>query len=125
MRLLLDSNVLLWTTSEPEELREEALRAVEETENDVVFSAASIWELSIKQAGGGLKLPPDFVDALIERGYSPLAITVEHALTAGGLPTHHRDPFDRMLVAQAMLDDRVIVSRDRKLAAYDVALLPA
>lgn len=125
MRLLLDSNALLWLTAEPAVLSPPTLDAVTDPSNDVAFSAASIWELAIKQTAGGLKIPPDFVDALIQQGYSPLSITVAHGLAAAQLPMHHRDPFDRMLVAQAKLEDRTLITRDQRLAAYDVTLLPA
>jgi PIN domain nuclease of toxin-antitoxin system len=125
VRLLLDTHALWWVAMEPEVLRAPARDAVADPSNDVAFSAGSIWELAIERAAGRLEMPVDFVDALLARRYSPLPITAAHALAAADLPMHHRDPFDRMLVAQAKLDDRTVVTRDRAFAAYDVALLPA
>jgi PIN domain nuclease of toxin-antitoxin system len=125
VRLLLDTHALLWATVSPEILTASARSAIADPDNDVAFSAGSVWELAIKQSAGRLELPGDFVQAILDRRYSELAISVEQALAAAELPAHHRDPFDRMLIAQAQLDGRTIVTRDRVFAAYDVALLPA
>jgi PIN domain nuclease of toxin-antitoxin system len=99
--------------------------AIADPRNEVAFSAGSIWEISIKRAIGKLRVRPDLIDVLIARRFLPLPITVEHALAAAELPLHHPDPFDRMLIVQAQLEGRTIVTRDREFAAYDVALLPA
>ncbi|HKO07516.1 MAG TPA: type II toxin-antitoxin system VapC family toxin, partial [Alphaproteobacteria bacterium] len=87
------------------------------------LSAASVWEISIKAALG--RLPPvlDIVSAMRAHKFLPLDITMAHAAAAGALPLHHRDPFDRMLIAQAQIEGMVIVSRDRRLAPYDVPIL--
>ena len=125
MRLLLDTHALLWATVSPEVLTASARAAISDAENDVAFSAGSVWELALKWSAGRLEMPADFAQSLADRRYSELPISVNHALAAADLPTHHRDPFDRMLIAQAQLEGRTIVTRDQAFAAYDVALLPA
>ena len=125
MKLLLDSHALLWTLTAPEQLAPGALAEIRSLANEVYVSAASAWELGIKQALGKLALPPD-LDALLARnGYRPLSITLAHALAAAALPRHHGDPFDRMLVAQARVEHFTLVTRDDALGAYDVATLLA
>jgi PIN domain nuclease of toxin-antitoxin system len=98
---------------------------IEDPDNDVVVSAVSAWEASIKVNSGRLTLPMPIGEALAESRFAYLDITVDHAIAAGALPLHHKDPFDRMLIAQAQLESLTIVTRDRRFAPYDVALLPA
>ena len=116
---------MLWLAAQPELLDEPAREEISKLSNTVAFSASSIWEISIKRTLGKLTVPSDLVGLLVERRYAPLSVTVEHALAAGALPLHHSDPFDRMLVAQAQLEGMTLVTRDRRLAAYDVVVLPA
>lgn len=87
------------------------------------FSAASIWELAIKQARGKLEMPGSLLDTLAEEKIEELKISSAHALRAGGLAHHHRDPFDRMLIAQAQVEGMTLLTGDGQCAAYDVALL--
>jgi len=84
---------------------------------------ASVWEIAIKAALGQLSPVPDLAATIEAHGFVPLEITVAHAVAAGALPLHHRDPFDRMLVAQAQIEGMVIVSRDRRFAPYGVPVL--
>jgi len=88
-------------------------------------SAASVWELAIKRAAGRLNIEGDLIEEMAEVWFAALPVTVEHALAAAALPQHHDDPFDRMLVAQAGLEGLTLVTRDRRMAAYRVTLLPA
>ena len=125
MRLLLDTHALLWSLAEPSRLSEEARAAIEDGRNDVFVSAASAWEIAIKRAGGTLEAPEDLTQQLDVAAFRPLAITLDHALAAGALPLHHRDPFDRMLAAQAALEGLTIVSRNGRLDAYGVPVLKA
>lgn len=90
-----------------------------------MVSAATVWEVEIKRASGKLIAPSGFASMCVERGFDPLAITFDHADLAGGLPNHHADPFDRMLIAQAMAEDVELVSHDRVFERYDVRLLLA
>ena len=129
MRLLLDTHALLWALSDPERLAEAAREALRDGGNEVLGSAASAWEIAIKAERGRLELPAPaerYVPYLVERyGFDVLPISLSHALRAGSLPPHHRDPFDRMLVAQARLESLTLVTRDQRFAAYGVELLAA
>lgn len=125
MRLLLDTHAVLWALGRPAELASDARAAIEDGANDVLISAASAWEVAIKRAAGKLQAPDDFAGAIVGAAFRPLAITVEHATAAGALPPHHADPFDRMLVAQAMIEGLTIVTRDARFERYGVPMLQA
>jgi len=125
MRLLVDTNALLWTLIQPDRLVDEARTALTDPANDVVFSVVSAWEIAIKQAAGKLDAPDDLPEALGQQGFVPLSVTLPHAILAGRLPRHHADPFDRMIVAQAVLEDFTVVTRDREFQSYGVPLLAA
>ncbi len=124
-RLLLDTHVALWALSAPGALKPNIRRLLEDPRTTVVVSAASVWEVEIKRALGKLESPSGFAATCIERSFDPLAITFDHAEMAGGLPQYHADPFDRMLIAQAMTEDLELVSHDRVFEQYDVRLLAA
>jgi PIN domain nuclease of toxin-antitoxin system len=94
-------------------------------EQYVAVSAVSPWEIEIKRATGKLDAPGDLPARLRDLGFVPLAITVEHGVAAGTLPLHHRDPFDRMLIAQAQLEGLTIVTRDRRFEPYEIQTLAA
>lgn len=129
MRLLLDTHVLLWALAEPDELSTSARRAIADGGNDVAVSAASLWEIAIKYALGKLQLPevPSawLPPALEQLGVEVLPIGATHALEVEALPALHRDPFDRMIVAQARIDGFTVVTRDPAVMAYGVATLGA
>jgi PIN domain nuclease of toxin-antitoxin system len=124
MRLLLDTHVLLWWLAD-EPLAPAAAEAIAEPANDVWVSAASIWEIAIKRAAGRLTFDADPVDASEAAGFALLPIGPRHAVDAAALPEHHRDPFDRMLVAQARMEQMTLVSRDTSVQAYEVTVLRA
>lgn len=124
MRLLLDTHVFLWWASKSPELRREARAAIAESEHAAVSAAVS-WEISIKRSLGKLEAPLDVGKQLERHRFAPLPISIEHASRAGELPLHHRDPFDRMLVAQAEIEGLTIVTRDPRIGAYGVPTLPA
>lgn len=121
-RLLLDTHVLLWWLAGDPSLPDEVGERID-TELDVFVSPASIWEIEIKKAIGKLKAPSDLVDVIEESGVSELPIRYRHAELAGRLPPVHRDPFDRLLVAQAMSERLTLVSRDADIRRYDVPVL--
>ncbi len=125
MRLLLDTHVFVWWAAKDRRLRDEARAAIAAPDSDVAVSAASAWEIAIKRTAGKLKAPRDIEAQIARHRLSALPISVAHALRAGELPLHHRDPFDRMLVAQAQLEGLTIVTRDPNIALYGVATLPA
>ena len=125
MILLLDAHAILWAVSEPKSLAVDARSAIESAANDVVVSAGSIWELEIKQALGKIKLENDLLEELERVGFDMLAITAADATSAARLPLHHRDPFDRMLIAQARRLGAVVVTRDAMFDRYEVDILTA
>ena len=123
MNVLLDTNVFLWLQTEPERLGD-LLAIVEDARNPLLFSAASSWEIAIKHALGRLPLPeppPRYVPARLRAiGATGVAVEHAHALAVAALPHLHRDPFDRLLVAQAGALGALILTADPAIAAYDV-----
>ncbi|NNN21531.1 MAG: type II toxin-antitoxin system VapC family toxin [Acidimicrobiales bacterium] len=97
--------------------------SIADDRNVVFVSAVSVWEISIKQAIGKLQIPDGFEAALVKSGFEKLDITFDHAMTAGKLPPFHRDPFDRMLIAQAIIEDLTLLTADGRLREYKVKLL--
>lgn len=124
MQLLLDTHTLLWWLNDSA-LRPAAREAIADPRNDVFVSAATAWEISIKQALGKLTVPSDISARIIASGFEPLLITVAHGFAAGALPRLHDDPFDRMLIAQAQLENLVAVSRDSRFGSYGVPMIEA
>lgn len=125
MRLLLDAHALLWFAGSPDELAQPARQAIVDA-SEVNVSAASLWEISTKLTLGKLDSDVDDIPGELERwGVGTVPVTAVHAWAAGALPFHHRDPFDRMLVAQAQLEGLTIVTRDPQIARYQVAVLAA
>lgn len=124
MRLLLDTHALLWWLA-GEELAPRARAEIADPGNFVVVSAASAWEISIKKALGKLVAPDDLARQVEVNDFVPLPIAIAHALAAEQLPRHHADPFDRVLIAQAQIEQLTVVSRDKRFDDYDVAVLTA
>lgn len=122
MSLLLDTHVVLWWLMDSPALPDD-LAARLADEPDVYISSATVWEAGIKQSIGKLTGPTEVSDVIVSSGFRELAVTSEHASTAGRLPLLHRDPFDRMLVAQARCEHLTLVSRDPWARLYDVDLL--
>ena len=126
MILLIDARVLVWWLDDVGQLSENARSAIADPGNEVVVSAASVWELAIKRAASRIDLPAGSLRAAVEAsGFSTLAVTSDDAESAAALPPHHLDPFDRMLVAQARRIGAFIVSRDAAIQSYDVEVLEA
>lgn len=122
MKLLLDTHVLLWLLSEPARIQEHARRDIEDVSNTVLLSAVSTWEIATKYALGKLSLPepPEALLARAERELQgvELPINGRHALLSASLPKHHSDPFDRLLVSQAIIEHAILVTADGKLRPY-------
>ncbi len=117
MNLLLDTNVLLWWLMDSRLLTARARRAILDADT-VHVSPASFWEIEIKKARGNLDAPDQLAEVAIARGLRPLPITIAHAVAAGRLPDIHRDPFDRMLIAQAQLESLTLATADALLRRY-------
>jgi PIN domain nuclease of toxin-antitoxin system len=122
MTLLLDTPIALWAITGDATLGEEFLDRLRH-DPDIFLSPVSLWEITIKQVAGKLAGPADLAERVRDMGFRELPVTHAHAIAAGRLPPHHRDPFDRMLVAQAATDGLTLVSRDTSIALYDVDIL--
>jgi PIN domain nuclease of toxin-antitoxin system len=119
VRLLPDTHVLIWVSGMPQRLPAAARELLEDPLNELVFSVASIWEMAIKAARGSLVVDVAMLRRdLIASGHFELPVTGPHAIEAATLPTLHRDPFDRLLVAQARLEGLLLLTADRQVAAY-------
>ncbi len=123
MRLLLDSHIVVWAILQPERMTSALERTLADQRNERYVSAATIWELGLKQGREKIALPRDLTTDLEEINAEALDVTFGHAVAAAKLPFHHADPFDRMLIAQAQIERLTLVTADRRLAAYDVDLL--
>jgi PIN domain nuclease of toxin-antitoxin system len=123
VRLLLDTNVFLWWQWRDPALPVAAKAAIDDRENDVLVSAATIWEIGIKRRIGKLDFDGSPIMACNDAGFELLGITALHAEAAGDLPRHHGDPFDRMLIAQAQLEHLTIVTSDPQFRLYEAPVL--
>lgn len=129
MKLLLDTHVVLWSVSDPDRLSAESRGLIEDGTNEVLVSVVTAWEIAIKQSLGKLDLPKPaeqwLPDVLRRTGYEVAEIGLAAALRVRGLPWHHRDPFDRLLVAQTIEDGYTLVTHDDAFTAYGVATIAA
>jgi PIN domain nuclease of toxin-antitoxin system len=123
LKLLLDTHAALWFLGGDERLGENARRHLTDGSNLVLLSAAVVWEVAIKRSLGRLAVPEEYLSLLLGAGVQTLAISAQHAAAVEDLPPHHRDPFDRMLVAQAAIEGAALVSCDGALRPYGVALI--
>ena len=124
-RLLLDTHALVWWLSDVSRLSQAARAAIAEPRNDIFVSAISGWEIAVKRAKGRMTAPDHLSEMIEERGFNHLPLTFHHAEQAGLLPMHHRDPFDRLLVAQAQAEGLVLVTRDARIPRYGIRTLAA
>lgn len=122
---MLDSHVLLWFAQDDATLSSEVVRAIHDEAGRAVVSVASVWELEMKRAKGTLDVPADMGVRLNPAGFDLLDVTLTHVVRAAELPAHHRDPFDRMLVAQAQAEGLTLVTADTAIKRYDVPIMPA
>jgi PIN domain nuclease of toxin-antitoxin system len=121
VKLLLDTHLLLWAAGQPKKLPAAARKMIDNPRNELFFSAVSLWEIAIKRSLGrsDLRVDPDLLRrGLIDNDYAELAITGDHALAVDRLPMIHKDPFDRMLVAQAMIEGFTLLTHDKVVGNY-------
>jgi PIN domain nuclease of toxin-antitoxin system len=123
VKLLLDSHTLLWWLMGSSRLSRAARRAISDPENAIFVSAVTVWELRLKQSLGKLTLPPDFDESLEREEFSQLPLLSAHTKALASLPWHHRDPFDRALIAQCLSEDLRLVTADKTLRNYGDAIL--
>lgn len=123
MKLLLDTHAALWWLADDARIGRDADRQLNDETNRVLLSAAVIWEVAIKRSLGKLYAPADLAPMLLGAGAQPLPVTLDHAAAVEELPWYHRDPFDRMLVAQALAEGAVIISQDERMKQYGVPLV--
>jgi PIN domain nuclease of toxin-antitoxin system len=124
-RLLLDTHAVIWWLASDRRLGAKALDAIADSNNEVLVSSVSGFEIATKRKLGKLDVPDDFSEQIQANGFAELPVTLRHGLEAGQLPLHHNDPFDRLLIGQARCEDLIIVTSDPMLSVYDVELLPA
>jgi PIN domain nuclease of toxin-antitoxin system len=123
VKLLLDTHAALWWLADDDRIGEEVIRQLTDDTNQVMISAVVVWEVAIKRSLGKLDAPADLAPTLLGAGAQPLPVTLEHAAAVEKLPWRHRDPFDRLLIAQALTEEAAIVSRDEPLSEYGVAIV--
>ncbi len=122
MRLLLDTHALLWWRDGSPRLSQKAGEAIADGQNQIVVSAATLWEIVIKRGLGKLRFPDDLEEVVQEEEFAVLAITFAHLRALDGLPRLHRDPFDRLLIAQALAEGIPILTDDRRFASYGIGV---
>lgn len=125
MKLLLDTCALLWAAGNDSHLSAKARTEIGSDENVVYVSFVSLWELKIKESVGKITLPKNFYKNIEPIGFELLPLALSHIEAVGHLPLHHRDPFDRMLVAQAKVEQLTLVTNDQEIIRYDISFLEA
>lgn len=124
MNVLIDTHILLWWLADDQALPDIARTVIADPATAVVVSAATVWEIAIKQAAGRLDAPDNLIPTLDDNDFDTLPMSASHAFHAARLPFHHADPFDRMLIAQAAAEDLTLVTVDHRFTHYDVPMLP-
>jgi PIN domain nuclease of toxin-antitoxin system len=125
MNLLLDTHAPLWWLDDNPSMTKNAKEIISDGMNAVFVSAAVIWEIEIKKALGKLRIPSDFREVLAHQSFEMLPVTVEHAYEVGSLPNFHRDPFDRMIIAQEQVEGFTVVTRDTVFGKYRIPIIQA
>ena len=119
-RVLLDTHIFIWWLTDDEKLAKKQKRTIQNSSNVIIVSAVTAWEIAIKRAAGKIDFPVEIEELIVNEGFEPLPISVKHGELAGNLPPIHADPFDRMLVAQAMIEELVIMTVDRRIPKYEI-----
>jgi PIN domain nuclease of toxin-antitoxin system len=120
MKILLDTHILIWWLSKASRLSQTEIDLITDSDNFIFVSAATAWEIAVKKMIGKLEAPDDLPAALAVNNFLELPITIEHSQKLYQLPLHHNDPFDRIMIAQAMSEDLTFMTRDAKIALYEI-----
>lgn len=123
MKLLLDTHIILWWLMEDKRLTPNLFDAIADPENMIYISAASVWEITIKKQLGKLKCPDNLIEVIAQSDFIELPINFKHSETIAKLPEHHKDPFDRMLIAQAYCEQLILLSNDTKMLNYNIPIM--
>jgi PIN domain nuclease of toxin-antitoxin system len=123
MKLLLDTHILLWWLTQDQKLSQTETAIITDSDNLIFVSAATAWEIVVKKMIGKLEAPDDLPAALAANNFLELPITIEHSQKLYQLPLHHHDPFDRIMVAQAISENLTLMTRDAKIALYDIKII--
>jgi PIN domain nuclease of toxin-antitoxin system len=123
MKLLLDTHILLWWLTQDQKLSQTAIDTIADSDNIIFISAATAWEIAVKKMIGKLEAPDDLPIALAANDFLELPITIEHSQKLYQLPLHHHDPFDRIMVAQAIAEDLTFMTRDTKISLYEIKII--
>jgi PIN domain nuclease of toxin-antitoxin system len=123
MKLLLDTHILLWWLTQDRKLSQTETAIITDPDNLIFVSAATAWEIAVKKMIGKLEAPDDLPAALAANNFLELPISIAHSQKLYQLPLHHHDPFDRIMVAQAMSEDLTFMTRDTKIALYDIKII--
>ena len=123
MRILIDTHVFIWCDQRPRAVTSRLLAILRDVRTDVFVSAASVWEIAIKRANGKLEFATSIVETVEKLGFELLPVTGAHAEHAGGLPRHHNDPFDRLIIAQAFLEGMVLGTQDSAIQSYGISTI--
>jgi PIN domain nuclease of toxin-antitoxin system len=123
MKILLDTHILIWWLSKASRLSQTEIDLITDSDNFIFVSAATAWEIAVKKMIGKLEAPDDLPVALAVNNFLELPITIEHSQKLYQLPLHHNDPFDRIMIAQAMSEDLTFMTRDAKIALYDIRIV--
>lgn len=121
--LLIDTHVLLWWLADDDRLSPDVSSRISKGGNSIIVSPATAWEIEIKRAMGKLDCPDDLEQQIAASAFAILPITLRHATVAGRLPLHHKDPFDRLLIAQAQVEGLTILTADERIGAYDIDVM--
>jgi PIN domain nuclease of toxin-antitoxin system len=123
MKILLDTHILIWWLSDASRLSQTEIDLITDSDNFIFVSAATAWEIAVKKTIGKLESPDDLPAALAVNNFLELPITIEHSQKLYQLPLHHNDPFDRIMIAQAISEDLTFMTRDAKIALYDIRIV--
>lgn len=122
---LVDTQIFIWWMEQNKRLSEDVVALLNDTDKKIYISVASIWEIVIKKANKKLRTPHDIEGGIKEAGFTVLPIEISHVLTVGVLPLHHKDPFDRVLIAQAKVEDIPLITADKNIWKYPIAVVKA